>query len=65
MPGGDGTGPYGQGPIGGRRLGRCFRPVNREFAFRGGFCFRRGYRSFRRGCRFFSFWNNHKNKEVI
>jgi len=65
MPGGDGTGPYGQGPIGGRRLGRCFGPINRVFCQNRFFRFRQGFRPFRRGCRFFGFGNNRKNKEII
>ncbi len=36
MPGGDGTGPYGKGPLTGRGIGPCGR----------GLAFRRGFRGF-------------------
>jgi len=51
MPRGDGTGPNGQGPMTGRRMGYCVgndRPGFMEPGFRGGGGFGRG-RGFGRG----------------
>ena len=41
MPGGDGTGPMGQGPLTGRGMGPCGRGLRRGFG--RGFGFSRAY----------------------
>jgi len=46
MPGGDGTGPLGMGPMTGRRMGNCVSAGTTSYGYGRGLGIRRGFRSF-------------------